>query len=254
MQTGYTHISVILDRSGSMEAIRDDTLGGFNSFLRTQQAEPAGTATLTLVQFDSTDPYEVIHQFRALGSVPPLTRETFVPRATTSLLDAMGRAINDIDQQLVQLAEAARPEKVLVVIITDGQENASREFSRAQVEKMIKNKQDQHGWEFGFLSADLASIDLAQSVGIHAHNTSFFDLDSGGVGQSWDFIGSTTTAHRTRPSRRAVDSAAERMTRRPERTQCRSKRCRPGRRQTIDLIAHAAGKRSCGARPTVARA
>jgi hypothetical protein len=79
MHDGYTHIAVILDRTGSMESIRDDTIGGFNAFLSQQKAEP-GLATLTLVQFDSQDPYEVIHQYMLLGKVPDLTRETFVPR------------------------------------------------------------------------------------------------------------------------------------------------------------------------------
>ena len=89
MKSGYTHISVILDRTGSMEPIRDDIIGGFNSFLEQQKAEP-GHATLTLVQFDSEDPYEVIHSFEPLDEIPKLSRETFIPRASTPLFDAVG--------------------------------------------------------------------------------------------------------------------------------------------------------------------
>ena len=92
MQSDYPHISVILDRSGSMEAIRDDIIGGFNAYIARQQAQP-GQATLTLVQFDHQDPYEVVHQFRALASVPRLDCETFVPRGRTPLLDAMARGM-----------------------------------------------------------------------------------------------------------------------------------------------------------------
>ncbi len=84
MENNYTHISVILDRTGSMESIRDDTIGGFNSFLKDQKNQE-GKATLTLVQFDSQDPYEIIHHFSPINEVPELDRRTFVPRASTSL-------------------------------------------------------------------------------------------------------------------------------------------------------------------------
>jgi hypothetical protein len=104
MKDDYTHISVILDRTGSMQTIRDDTIGGFNAFLEDQKKQP-GQATLTLVQFDSEDPYEVIHDFKPIADIPPLTRETFVPRASTPLLDAMGRGINDLEKRIADLPE-----------------------------------------------------------------------------------------------------------------------------------------------------
>ena len=99
MRSDYTHITVILDRSGSMEAIRNDTIGGFNSFLAAQKAE-TGFATLTLVQFDTQNAYEVIQDFRNIKEVPELTRTTFVPRAGTPLYDAMGKGINDLEHKL----------------------------------------------------------------------------------------------------------------------------------------------------------
>lgn len=165
MRQDYTHIAVILDRTGSMEAIRDDTIGGFNAFLQQQKAEP-GFATLTLVQFDSQDPYEVIHHFKPIAEVPELTRETYVPRASTPLLDAIGRGINDLESSLSKLGEADRPARVLMVVVTDGQENASREFRKEQIEKMIKEKTEKDGWQFVFLSADLAAIHDAHAVGV----------------------------------------------------------------------------------------
>jgi hypothetical protein len=139
MRQDYTHIAVILDRTGSMAVIRDDTIGGFNTFLQQQKAEP-GSATLTLVQFDSQDPYEVIHRFKPIAEVPELTRETYVPRASTPLLDAMGRGIIDLEKSLSELSEADRPAKVVMVVVTDGQENASREFRKEQIEKMIDDQ------------------------------------------------------------------------------------------------------------------
>ncbi len=95
----YTHITVILDRTGSMESIRDDIIGGFNAFLDEQQKLP-GKATMTLVQFDSQDPYEVICRFAPVAEVPKLDRNVYVPRASTPLLDAIGRGINDLEASL----------------------------------------------------------------------------------------------------------------------------------------------------------
>ncbi|SVD27610.1 uncharacterized protein METZ01_LOCUS380464, partial [marine metagenome] len=91
-----THIAIILDRTGSMEEIREDTIGGFNAFLKEQQALP-DEATLSLIQFDSQDPYEVIHHFEKIKDIPKLSPETYVPRASTPLLDAIGRGINDLE-------------------------------------------------------------------------------------------------------------------------------------------------------------
>jgi hypothetical protein len=137
VEKGYTHITVILDRSGSMDSIRDDTIGGVNDFLEKQKMVP-GEATLTLVQFDSGDPYEVVRVFMAIGDVPPLDRKTYVPRGGTPLLDAVDRGINDIDYSVGKLQAGERPETVVVAVVTDGQENSSEEFTKKQVEKMIK--------------------------------------------------------------------------------------------------------------------
>jgi hypothetical protein len=180
----YVHITVILDRTGSMEDIRDDTIGGFNVFLKTQQSEP-GKATLTLVQFDSQDPYEVLHKFKPVADVPKLTRATYVPRGGTPLLDAMGRGINDLEESLAAMPAKDRPARVVMVVITDGQENASREFSKGQVEKMIKAKQAKADWQFVFLSADLAAIGDAVRSGVKGCSAMAFDKDARGTMAAW---------------------------------------------------------------------
>ena len=167
MKTDYTHLAVILDRTGSMESIRDDTIGGFNAFLSEQKQQPC-KATLTLVQFDSQDPYEIIHQVKTVQEVPDLTKETYVPRATTPLLDAIGRGINDLEKCLADMKEDDRPSKAVFVVITDGQENSSREFRRDQIMKMINEKEKQSGWQFVFLSADLDAINDAMDHGFQA--------------------------------------------------------------------------------------
>jgi len=195
MKNDYTHIAVILDHTGSMETIRDDTIGGFNAFLNTQKSQP-GLASLTLVQFDSQDPYEIVYQFKPLAEVPELTRETFVPRATTPLLDAIGRGINDLEKSLVDRTEDERPSRVVMVIITDGQENASREFRKDQIEKMIKDKQEESAWQFVFLSAGLDAIGDALAIGMPAAATLAHDRDSHGVGAAWASLSRSVTAYR----------------------------------------------------------
>ncbi len=196
MKPDYTHIAVILDRTGSMEAIRDDTIGGFNAFLQQQKAEP-GTATLTLVQFDSQDPYEVIHHFKPIAEVLELTRETYVPRASTPLLDALGRGINDLEQSLSQLGQADRPAKVVMVVVTDGQENASREFRKEQIEEMIKEKTEKEGWQFVFLSADLAAIKDAHAVGFASSASLFYQKSGLGSKGAWTSLSRRTSDYRS---------------------------------------------------------
>ena len=196
MKPDYTHITIILDRTGSMESIRDDTIGGFNSFLAQQKAEP-GSATLTLVQFDSQEPYEIIHHFKSIGEIPELTRETYVPRASTPLLDALGRGINDLEKCLGELKEEDRPAKVVIVVVTDGQENSSREFTKDQVAKMIKARMEKDGWQFVFLSADLAAIGDAQGVGIQADAVLFFAKTNQGSADAWSSLSENTADYRS---------------------------------------------------------
>jgi hypothetical protein len=195
MKRDYTHITVILDRTGSMESIRDDTIGGFNAFLKDQQAEQ-GKATFTLIQFDSQDSHEVIHKFMPIGEVPALTRETYVPRATTPLLDAMGMGINELEENLSAIEEDERPAKVLLVTVTDGMENASREFTRDQVKKMIKDKTKNSSWEFVFLSADLDAMGDAMSLGIHSEKALLYRKNSMGSDSAWASISGVTSAYR----------------------------------------------------------
>ena len=196
MKKDYTHITIILDRTGSMESIREDTIGGFNSFLN-QQKSIEGNATLTLVQFDSQDPYEVIHGFRPLKEVHPLTNETYVPRAATPLLDAIGMGINDLSNRITALNKKERPSKVIFVIVTDGEENSSREFTKKQIVKMIKKKTEKDFWQFVFLSADLSAIQEAHEVGFQASRALYFDKSAEGSSRAWDSLSAKAFAFRT---------------------------------------------------------
>jgi len=195
MKKNYTHISIILDRTGSMESIRDDVIGGFNTFLK-EQKEQKGKCTCTLVQFDTQEPYEVIHDFKLIKEVKELTKKTYVPRASTPLLDALGRGINDLEKKISEMKKKDQPEKVVFVIVTDGQENSSREFRKEQIEKMIKEKQEKDKWQLVFLSADLDSIQDAYSYGFATLNTMSYDKNSKGTRNAFRSLSSNIKSYR----------------------------------------------------------
>lgn len=160
-----TDITIILDRSGSMESVKSDTIGGFNSFLGEQQ-KVEGEASLSLVQFD--DQYEVVYQDKDINSADRLTEATFQPRGMTALLDAIGRTINSVGQRLAALPEEERPDKVLFVIMTDGFENASQEFNSSKISEMINHQRNVYKWEFMFIGANQDAVLSAKEIGIPA--------------------------------------------------------------------------------------
>lgn len=201
MTTDYTHIAIILDRTGSMQSIRDDTIGGFNAFLAEQQAQP-GHATLTLVQFDSQDAYEVIHRVVPIAEVPPLTAATFVPRASTPLLDAIGRGIGDLDASLAAMPEAERPGRIVFAIVTDGQENASVEFRKEDIARLIRERSEAADWQFVFLSADLAAFHDAGRYGIDADSRLAYDKTARGTSSSWSALSKRTAEYRSGKKRK----------------------------------------------------
>jgi Mg-chelatase subunit ChlD len=196
MQKNYTHITVILDRSGSMESIREDVIGGFNAFLREQQATE-GRATLSLVQFDTQNAYEVLHNFKLVQEVAPLTPATYRPRAGTPLLDAMGRGIKELERQIIGMRSEDRPEQVLVVIITDGMENASQEFTHARVRQMILEKQELVGWQFVYLSADIGAVaEAVEQWGVRANRAMAFDKTAQGSQDAFASVSSNVRSMR----------------------------------------------------------
>jgi hypothetical protein len=192
----YTHITVILDRTGSMESIRDDIIGGFNAFLDEQQKLP-GKATMTLVQFDSQDPYEIICRFALASEVPKLDRNVYVPRASTPLLDAIGRGINDLEASIGSMDKKAQPLKVVLAIVTDGQENASREFNKAQIVKMIEEKTKKNDWQFVFLSSDLNAIRDAEAYGIDMQMSLAYVKDSQGTRNAFSVLSKNSADYRS---------------------------------------------------------
>ena len=194
MKTDLTDISVVLDRSGSMQSVRNDTIGGFNAFLKTQKEAP-GEATLTLAQFD--DQYEVVYSGKSIKDVPELTEKTFVPRGMTALLDAIGRTINATGSRLSALPENERPAKVIFVILTDGDENASKELTKEKVNELIKHQTEAYQWDFVFLGANQDAIKAGASMGILAGNSMSYAANAKGTADAFASVGATMCAYRS---------------------------------------------------------
>ena len=187
-----TEIVCIIDRSGSMQAIRQDAIGGFNQFLEAQKAVP-GEALFTLALFDHE--YLLVQDAVPLDNANPMSNETFVPRGTTALLDAIGRTVNSIGARLH--ASQSKPDKVIVLILTDGAENASTEFSSAKIKEMIEHQQQKYAWEFVFLGANQDAITAGAAIGIPAHNTVQFAADAQGTADAYRSMSVMSTAYRT---------------------------------------------------------
>lgn len=164
----FIEIVVVLDRSGSMGTVRSDTIGGFNTFVSDQKSNAVGEIKLSLIQFD--DQYEVVYNGKQINEVPLLTEETFVPRGMTALFDAVGKSINTVGERLAKTPEMERPSLVVFVILTDGQENASKEFKLEQAKEMITHQKEKYGWQFVFLGADQDAFQAAQ-MGLSANST-----------------------------------------------------------------------------------
>jgi uncharacterized protein YegL len=158
---GYVHYIMIVDRSGSMSTIRADMNGGIHTFVDKQlEGVDGNKRTVSFYQFDTE--HDRVHDFDLLEKVK--TYE-LVPRGGTALLDACGQAITEVGQKLSAMDEDKRPGYVMVIIVTDGMENSSRKYTRAQVKKMVTHQQDKYGWRFTYLGVEDA-FNQAESIGI----------------------------------------------------------------------------------------
>jgi len=155
----YVEIICVIDRSGSMSTILDDAMGGFNTFLAAQK-EVKGRAKMTLVQFD--DQYEKIYDHVDIHEVRPFTKATYIPRGSTALLDAIGKTINIERARIAH--DYSYPRKVIFCLVTDGYENASKEYTRQQVINLI-DTQRKNDWEFFFVCADEGQIKEGLKLG-----------------------------------------------------------------------------------------
>ena len=191
------HFYVLLDRSGSMESMRSDVIGGFNGLIAEQQAD-GPDARITLVQFDSQDPQEILIDGRRITRARPLSQATFVPRGGTPLLDATGHLIARASvRQQERKVLGKRPEAITFVTITDGQENQSREYGRRDIVRLVKEKEAQ-GWTFAFLGAGLDAYGEAGGMGYDPRSVQAFAPDGTGAQAAFASVSAAMTVRRAK--------------------------------------------------------
>lgn len=165
-RSDLTHLYFLLDRSGSMQSIKTDTEGGFDAFITEQRESVGGECRVTLAQFDNS--YELVYSDKPLAEVPPLD---LAPRGSTALLDAMGRMITDAGATLAALPEDQRPGTVIVAVMTDGHENASKEWTHPAIKSLVEQQTNAYRWQFLYMGADQDAIEVGRSMGVGAEHS-----------------------------------------------------------------------------------
>lgn len=193
MKKNLTELVFILDKSGSMSGLEKDTIGGYNSMLE-QQRKGDGECVITTVLFDNH--YELLHDRIDIRAVQPISGKEYFVGGSTALLDAIGKTIHKIGTAQKNTAEEYRAEKVMFVIITDGEENASRQYSAAQVREMIRRQKERYGWEFIFLGANMDAVETAGRFGIDADRAVDYVPDGEGTELNFRMMSETVTAFR----------------------------------------------------------
>ena len=199
MNNNLTELVYILDMSGSMGTLAKDTIGGYNSLLNEQrklgQENPALRANVTTVLFD--DRYILLHDRADINSVPDITDKEYVPRGMTAMLDAIGRTLVRVGQNLAAMPEEERPGLVSVTIITDGYENASKEYQWNAVQKMIEEQREKYSWVFSFIGANIDVEKTSRDLGIDRKMSKKFTASKVGAASVFASITRGMTAMRS---------------------------------------------------------
>lgn len=193
MKKNLTELVFILDKSGSMSGLEKDTIGGYNSMLE-QQQKVDGECVITTVLFDNH--YELLHDRIDIRAIQPITAKEYFVGGSTALLDAIGRTIHKIGTVQKNTTEDYRAEKVMFVIITDGEENASRHYSSAQIRQMIQHQKERYGWEFIFLGANIDAVETAGRFGIDADRAVDYVPDGEGTELNYRMMSETVATFR----------------------------------------------------------
>jgi uncharacterized protein YegL len=178
MKKGLTELVFILDKSGSMSGLESDTIGGYNSMLK-KQKDIESECRITTVLFNNN--YRLLHDRIDIKAVGEMTEKEYYVGGMTALLDAVGKTIHKIDNAQKHTAEDYRAEKVIFVIITDGLENASREYTAKKIKALIEKQKEKYAWEFIFLGANIDAVETAESYGISADRAVDYLADSEGT-------------------------------------------------------------------------
>ena len=187
---GQTELVFILDRSGSMSGLESDTIGGVNGMIGQHRGEGADVLVSTVL-FDHEN--EVIHDRVRIADVPTLTSKEYYTRGCTALLDAMGDGIRHIKNVHKYARPEDRPARTMFIITTDGMENSSTRYTADQVRAMVK-QQEEAGWEFVFLGANIDAVQVAGGLGIRAENAVEFACDAAGVRENFASLSHMTCA------------------------------------------------------------
>lgn len=193
MKKHAAELVFILDKSGSMTGLERDTIGGFNAMLEKQKAVE-GECRITTVLFDNQ--CMLLHDRIDMQAVSPMTGEEYCPGGSTALLDAIGMTLHKIANAQKNTAEAYRADRVMVVIITDGEENSSREYDVRTIRKMIEHEKETHGWEFIFLGANIDAVQTASDFGISRGRAVSFVSDEEGTRLNYDAMAETAVHFR----------------------------------------------------------
>lgn len=184
IKNNITELVLILDRSGSMEGLEGDTIGGFNALIEKQKKEP-GTCYVSTILFDNTT--EVLHDRVKLTDIKKLTEKDYFVRGCTALIDAIGSTIEHIRNIHKYIRPEDVPDKTMFVITTDGMENASHQYSSDTVKKMIE-QQKEYGWEFLFIGANIDAVETAANIGIGRDRAVNYHADSKGTGILYETV------------------------------------------------------------------
>ena len=193
MKKNLTELVFILDRSGSMQGLEGDTIGGFNAMLEKQKKEPGEAFVSTILFNDHT---QVLHDRVKIEAVEPITHREYYVRGCTALLDAIGGAIHHIGNIHKYARSEDVPEHTLFVITTDGMENASRRYTSQQVKMMIRRQKEKYGWEFLFLGANIDAVETAGTLGIAPDRAVNYHCDSEGTRLNYEVVSQAVTAVR----------------------------------------------------------
>ncbi|MCR5485672.1 MAG: VWA domain-containing protein [Clostridiales bacterium] len=192
MKKGLTELVFILDKSGSMGGLERDTVGGYNSMLE-KQREVDGECLITTVLFNNG--YELLHDRADIRAVSPITEKEYQVGGSTALIDAVGKTIDKIASAQKHISEDYRAEHVMFVIITDGEENSSREYSSDKVKKTIESKKEE-GWEFIFLGSNIDAVETAGRFGISEDRAVDYVPDGRGTRLNFHAVGKAAAAMR----------------------------------------------------------
>ncbi|MDR0445747.1 MAG: VWA domain-containing protein [Oscillospiraceae bacterium] len=204
MKKGLTELVFILDKSGSMGGLEGDTIGGFNAMLQKHQAARS-RCQITTVLFDNS--YELLHDRIDIRAVSSLTENEYQVGGSTALLDAIGRTISKIASAQKHTALSYRAEKVLFVIITDGEENASREYTSDAIKAQIEQQKAKYGWEFIFLGANIDAVSTAASFGIGRNRAQNYHSDSCGAAVVYNAVAEASVSFGAAPVGVGLDDA-----------------------------------------------